>query len=96
MIGRNHGNHPIQQCLPEFLIVGSGFDRRIHFDERTESLVIVDIEKQMMRTDFRRDQIASRRYQLDFVGCRDVQHVKADDGAGPPNQWPVRVAITAA
>ena len=77
VVRRDHGNHAIEQCLPKRLVVLFRFDGWIHFYQRTEPLIIVNIKKQMMRANFGRDQLAPGINQLNFLRRRHVQHVKA-------------------
>ena len=44
------------QRLPQSFIIRRRFDRRIHLNQRTQTFIIVDVEEQVVRTDFSRNQ----------------------------------------
>ena len=48
VVGGDDLNRPVQQSFPQPFIVGRGFDGWVHFDARSEALVIIDVEEQMM------------------------------------------------
>ena len=87
MIGGDHRNRAVKQRLPELLIVVPGFDRRVHFHERPQPLVVIDIEEQMVRTNFRRHPI--RRSSRSKESRRRSKHadMETDDCDGLTNRW---------
>ena len=77
VIGRDDLNAAVQQRLPQPAVVVGRFQRRVHLHERAQAGVVVDVEEQVMRADFGRDQAAMIGEQIGFVAGRNVQHVKA-------------------
>ena len=68
---------PSSERLPQPAVVVGRFERRVHLHERAEPGVVVDVEEQMVRAGFGRDQAAMIGQQVRFVAGRNVQHVKA-------------------
>ena len=77
VVGGDHLQAAVAQCLPQSLVVVARFQRRIHLHERAEPRVVVDVEQQMMRARFAGDEAAMIGQQLRLGAGRNVQHVKA-------------------
>ncbi len=67
----------VQQRLPQPAIVVRCLQRWIHLHERSEAIVIADIEEQMMRARLGRNQVAVVTKDFNFVAGRDMQNMES-------------------
>ena len=79
MIGGQHVDHVIGHGFQDRLSVGLCFDRRVAFDQRAETIIVVFGKEQVMNTGLGRDVLVSHRpgcKQRQFFGGGDMQDMQ--------------------